>query len=162
MSLYGMMIDFERRWLRDTPEFFMTTMTRSMREYVTRIAPIASKWLAGICYAALDSLRVFCRVPLRRAAFEPRVIVIAFSLRKIVRCLQIEPKARVCPEIAAEPNRCIGGHVAALANNIAQTIARDSGCLAQSPRRKPERLHEFFGENFAWACSRSRHASLLQ
>lgn len=48
LLLYGMMHDFERRWLKQSPEFFMATMTETMREDVFRIAPLAAEWLLEI------------------------------------------------------------------------------------------------------------------
>jgi hypothetical protein len=48
LLLYGMMHDFERRWLKESPEFFMSTMTETMVEDVMRIAPLAAEWLSTI------------------------------------------------------------------------------------------------------------------
>jgi hypothetical protein len=48
LLLYGMMRDFERRWLKQSPEFFMSTMTETMIEDVMRIAPLAAGWLSTI------------------------------------------------------------------------------------------------------------------
>lgn len=48
LLLYGMMHDFERRWLKQSPEFFMSTMTETMIDDVLRVAPLAAEWLARI------------------------------------------------------------------------------------------------------------------
>lgn len=48
LLLYGMMHDFERRWLKQSPEFFMATMTEEMIEDVVRVAPFAAEWLSTI------------------------------------------------------------------------------------------------------------------
>lgn len=48
LLLYGMMHDFERRWLKQSPEFFMSSMTETMVEDVLRIAPLAAEWLSTI------------------------------------------------------------------------------------------------------------------
>jgi hypothetical protein len=43
LGLYGMMHDFERRWLKQSPEVFMSTMTETMIEDVVRVAPLAAE-----------------------------------------------------------------------------------------------------------------------
>ncbi len=48
LGLYGMMHDFERRWLKESPQFFMATMTETMIDDVMRIAPLAAEWLSTI------------------------------------------------------------------------------------------------------------------
>ena len=48
LLLYGMMHDFEERWLKQSPEFFMATMTETMIEDVLRVAPLAAEWLSRI------------------------------------------------------------------------------------------------------------------
>jgi hypothetical protein len=48
LLLYGMMHDFERRWLKQSPDVFMATMTETMIEDVARVAPLAATWLATL------------------------------------------------------------------------------------------------------------------
>lgn len=48
LLLYGMMHDFDRRWLKQSPKFFMATMTEEMLEDVVRVAPLAATWLSTI------------------------------------------------------------------------------------------------------------------
>jgi hypothetical protein len=48
LLLYGMMHDFERRWLKQSPEVCMATMTETMIDDVVRIAPLAAEWLSTI------------------------------------------------------------------------------------------------------------------
>jgi hypothetical protein len=65
---------------------------------------------------------------------------------------------RIGPKIPGKADRGIGGDIAPLAYNVAHTIARNADSRAQGPRRKAERLHEFFGKHLSGMSMLSAHA----
>lgn len=59
------------------------------------------------------------------------IILLGFGFGQVVSGLEIEPEARIGVEIAAEPDRRVGGDVTALAQDVADPVAGDAERLGK-------------------------------
>jgi hypothetical protein len=71
--------------------------------------------------------------------------------------LQIEPEAGINAKESPQANRCVRGHVTALANDVANSVSGNANGPAKLGRRKAERVHVFLGKDLAGMSANARH-----
>lgn len=94
----------------------------------------------------------------RRSWLDGLVAMGLLGFRQIVRGLKVEPEARIGAEIAAEPDRGIGGDIARAAHDLGQAIGRNAERAGEFSRGEAERHKKFFFQYLAGMCSHARIA----
>src|SRR5690606_14839788 len=75
--------------------------------------------------------------------------VLDFRHSQVIRRLQVQPRARVPPEVAGQAHGGIGGHAAAPAHHVVDARSRHRQCLGQRVGAHAQRDEEVFAQHLA-------------